>query len=52
MTEYFKHGNECPNSTKCGKFLEDLSDYKLLNKNSSVWEQFLEVRFGILLGSS
>jgi hypothetical protein len=37
VTDPCKHGNESWDSMKGGEFLEQVSDYKLVNKDSTPW---------------
>ena len=38
------HGNEPPNSIKCGKFFVQLRKYQILNKDSVPWSQLLRIK--------
>jgi hypothetical protein len=38
---FCKHGNELPGSIKGGKFLDHLSDYQHLEKDSGPWSLFV-----------
>jgi hypothetical protein len=40
----FIHGNETSCSTKCAEFLDQISDYKLLKKDSAPWSYFTFIR--------
>jgi hypothetical protein len=41
MTSYCEHHNETLGSIKGGKFLDYLSDYYILNKESALWSLFV-----------
>jgi hypothetical protein len=37
MSGSFEHGDECSGSMKGAEYLDQLSDYQFLKKNSALW---------------